>query len=254
MTMLERISTLVRANINDLLDRAEDPDKVIKQLLMDMQSQLLQAKTEVAVAIADEKRLFERYHDSQSNADEWQQKAELAVAKDEDDLARQALMRRAAYQQTADNLKAQHEAQAKQVEVLKEALGQLEAKIEEAEAKKDLLIARSRRAQAETQIRTSLSGTDASGALASFERMEQKVDQQEARAAALHGIQSDSLSGRFAELETAEQVERELAELKARKSAIAAQDTPPPCRLVEFVVAAVDPATDSGCRNRPPLH
>jgi phage shock protein A len=217
MTIVERISTLVRANINDLLDRAEDPEKVIKQLLMDMDSQLVQAKTQVAAAIADEKLLFERYQENQAQANEWQQKAELAVTKGDDDLARQALLRRAAFQQTADGFKAQHDAQSHQVEVLKEALGELEAKNEEAETKKDLLIARSRRAQAETQIRTTVTGLDASGALASFERMEHKVDEQEARAAALQELDSDSLESRFAELGTAEQVERELAALKAKQ-------------------------------------
>jgi phage shock protein A len=141
-------------------------------------------------------------------------------------LARQALMRRAAFQQTADGFKEQHDAQSQQVVVLKDALGQLEAKIEEAETKKDLLIARSRRAQAETQIRTTLTGLDTSGALASFEQMEHKVDQQEARAAALHELDSDSVEQRFAELGTADQVEQELAALKARH-ALPSPDTAP---------------------------
>jgi phage shock protein A len=217
MTIVDCISTLVRANINDLLDRAEDPEKVIKQLLLDMHSQLLQAKTQVAAAIADQKHLHEHYQESQTQADEWQHKAELAVEKDEDDLARQALMRRSAYQHTADGFKEQYEAQAKQVDVLKDALGQLEAKIEEAETKKDLLIARSRRAAAETEIRTTLSGLDDSGALANFERMKDRVEEQEARAAALGELESTPVDQRFAELETGEQVERELAALKARR-------------------------------------
>jgi phage shock protein A len=226
MTIVERISTLVRANINDLLDRAEDPEKVIKQLLMDMHSQLLQAETQVVAAIADEKLLFERYQENQTEANEWQRKAELAVSKGDDELARQALLRRAAFQQTADGFKEQHQAQSNQVDVLKEALAQLEAKIEEAETKKDLLIARGRRAHAETQIRTTLTGMDASGALASFERMEHKVHEQEARAAALKEMASDSVETRFAELGMPERVERELAELKG-KQPISSPDTAP---------------------------
>jgi phage shock protein A len=218
MSIVERISTLVRANINDLIDRAEDPEKVIKQLLMDMHSQLVQAKTQVAAAIADEKLLYERFEDNQAQAADWQNKAELAVDKGQDDLAREALTRRTGFQQTADGFKAQYDAQAQQVAVLKEALAQLEAKIEEAEAKKDLLIARSRRAQAETEIRTTLSGLDESGALANFERMEQKVDEQEARAAALGEVESVSVDQRFKALETGEQVERELAALKTKRA------------------------------------
>ena len=158
MTIVERISTLVRANINDLLDRAEDPEMVIKQLLMDMRTQLLQAKTQVAAAIADEKRLYARFQEHQTLATEWQHKAELAVEKGEDDLAREALTRRNRYQQTADGFNQQYQEQATQVAELKEALGQLEAKISEAEAKKDLLLARSRRASAETEIRATLIG------------------------------------------------------------------------------------------------
>jgi phage shock protein A len=217
MTIVERISTLVRANINDLIDRAEDPEKVIKQLLMDMHSQLLQAKTQVAAAIADEKQLYERYQQNQTQADDYQRKAELAVEKGEDDLAREALTRRTECQETADGFKSQYAAQAKQVEVLKEALGQLEAKIQEAETKKDLLIARSRRAKAETEIRTTLSGLDEGSALSGFERMEEKVNEQEARAAALGEVESDTVDQRFAALETAQQVERELAALKTQK-------------------------------------
>jgi phage shock protein A len=228
MTMMERISTLVRANINDLIDQAEDPEKVVKQLLLDMHSQLLQAKTQVAAAIADEKLLHERYEENQARATDWGQKAELAVEKDEDDLARQALMRRSAFQQTADGFKQQYAAQASHVAALKESLGQLQTKIEEAEAKKDLLIARSRRATAESEIRTTLAGLDEGGALASFERLEDKVDEQEARAAALGELGSDAVDQRFAELATGEQVERELAALKASKAtrALAAPGEP----------------------------
>jgi phage shock protein A len=225
MTIVERMSTLVRANINDLLDRAEDPEKVIKQLLMDMHAQLLEAKTQVAAAIADEKQLYSRYEENQAHATEWQQKAELAVEKGEDDLAREALTRRNSYQQTADGFKQQYDEQAKQVAELKEVLGQLETKISEAEAKKDLLLARSRRASAETEIRTTLSGLDQNGALAGFERMEEKVGQQEARAAALADVETDSVESRFAALETADDVERQLAELKT-KNAIASPAEP----------------------------
>src|SRR5215468_2990770 len=98
MGILDRVSTLIRANINDLIDRAEDPEKVVKQLIADMNSQLVQVKTQVAAAIADEKQLYQRYQDNQEKATDWQQRAELAVEKGQDDLAREALMRRNAFQ------------------------------------------------------------------------------------------------------------------------------------------------------------
>src|ERR671934_910062 len=197
MGILDRVSTLMRANINDLIDRAEDPEKVVKQLIADMNNQLLQVKTQVAASIADEKQLYQRYQDNQEKAIEWQQRAELAVEKGQDDLAREALMRRNAFQQTASGFKEQYDQQSKQVESLKDALHQLESKIQEAQTKEELLIARSRRAKAETQIRTTLSGLDTGGALASFERMEDKVAQQEARASALGELDQDSTDQRF---------------------------------------------------------
>lgn len=218
MGILDRVSTLVRANVNDMIDRAEDPEKVIKQLLADMNNQLLQVKTQVAAAIADEKSLYKRYEENQQKANEWQRKAELAVERGQDDLAKEALSRRNAFASTATGFKEQYQEQSRQVAVLKDALRQLEAKITEADTKKDLLIARSRRAKAETQIRTTLSGLDNSGSLASFERMEQKVNQQEARASALAELDTDSLDERFALLETETEVDRQLAEMKAKKS------------------------------------
>jgi phage shock protein A len=223
MGILDRISTLVRANISDLIERAEDPEKVVKQLIIDMKNQLLQVKTQVAAAIADEKQLYQRYQENQDKANQWQRKAELAVERGQDDLAREALQRRNAFQQTADGFKEQYEGQSRQVAVLKDALRALEGKINEAESKKDLLIARSRRAKAESQIRTTLSGLDTSGALAGFERMEEKVNREEARASALAELDADTVEERFALMETENEVERQLAELKARKSLGGAQ-------------------------------
>ena len=217
MGLLDRVSTLIRANLNDLLDRAEDPEKTIKQVLIDMNSQLMQVKTQVAASIADEMKLQQRYQENQQKANDWQQKAELAVEKGQDDLAREALSRRNAFQQTADGFRAQYEEQARQVETLKDALHQLESKIQEAQTKEQLLIARSRRAKAETRIRTTLSGLDASGALASFERMEEKVNQQEARASALADLDHDSTEQRFALLEQESQIDKQLQDLKAKK-------------------------------------
>jgi phage shock protein A len=217
MGILDRVSTLLRANINDLIDRAEDPEKVVKQLIVDMNNQLLQVKTQVAAAIADEKQLYQRYQDNQAKASDWQQRAELAVERGQDDLAREALSRRNAFQQTADGFKAQYEQQASQVEQLKNALHQLESKVQEAQTKQELLVARSRRAKAETQIRTTLSGLDQSSALSSFQRIEEKVSQQEARAAALGELDTDTMDRRFELLEQETEVDRQLAALKEKK-------------------------------------
>jgi phage shock protein A len=218
MGILDRVSTLLRANVNDLIDRAEDPEKVVRQLIIDMNNQLMQVKTQVAASIADEKMLYTRYQDNQAKAVDWQQRAELAVERGQDDLAREALSRRNAFAQTADGFKTQYDQQATQVEQLKEALHQLEAKIQDASTKQDLLIARARRAKAETKIRTTLSGLDQSSALTSFARIEEKVAMQEARAAALGELDSDTTESRFLMMEQESDVDRQLAALKEKKS------------------------------------
>lgn len=217
MGMLDRVSTLIRANLNDLISRAEDPEKVIRQLLLDMNNQLIQVKTQVAASIADERRLQKRYEDNQKKADEWQRKAEVAVDSDKDDLAKEALARRRSFQEVADGFKQQWTEQAQQVEQLKVALSQLELKISEANTKKDLLIARSRRAKAETNIRKTLAGVDASGALSEFGRMEEKVEEEEARAKAYAELDQDTLDEQFRALEAHDALDKELAELKSRR-------------------------------------
>lgn len=226
MGILDRVSTLLRANINDMIDRAEDPEKVVKQLIADMNNQLIQVKTQVAASIADEKQLQQRYNDNLSKATDWQQRAEMAVEKGQDDMAREALQRRNAFQQTAEGFKEQYEHQSTQVESLKEALRELEAKIQDAQTKEELLIARSRRAKAETQIRSTLSGMDQSSALASFQRIEEKVNQQEARAAAMAELDTDTMEHRFQLMEQESEVDRQLADLKQKKGLGAPESAP----------------------------
>jgi phage shock protein A len=214
--LLDRVSTLVRANLNDLIDRAENPEKVIRQALIDMNNQLIQVKTQVAASIADEQKLYQRWQENQALATDSQRKAELAVSKGRDDLAREALQRQNSYQQISDGFQRQYTDQKGQVETLKAALNQLEAKIQEADRKKDLLIARSRSAQAQQRIHDTLSGINTTGAMASFSRMEEKVSDQEARAKASIEMDSDSFEDRFAALEQGDAVDQQLAALKAK--------------------------------------
>ena len=216
MGILDRVGTLVRANISDLLDRAEDPEKMIKQLLLDMENQLIQVKTQVAASIADEQRLKERWQQNEQQASEWQRKAELAVQKGQDDLAKEALGRRNTFTQTAAGFKEQYEDQARQVEQLKDALDKLESKLSEARTKKDLLIARSRRAAAEQQVYETMSRVDTSGVMGNFERMEEKVRTKEARAKALSSLDNDTMDERFKQLEEEDELDVQLREMKAK--------------------------------------
>jgi len=216
MSLLERVTTLVRANINDMLDRAEDPEKMIKQYLIDMQNQLIQVKTQVAAAMADEQKLYQRYLDAQNQASEWQHKAELAVQKGSDDLAKEALGRRNSFQETADGFKSQYDEQKKEVDLLKDSLGKLESKIQEAETKKDLLIARAHVADTQQLVSATQDRVNSTAPFDGFERMEDKVREKEAMAQASAELQRDPLEDKFAALEKDDNLDAQLADLKQK--------------------------------------
>ncbi|MFN0074309.1 MAG: PspA/IM30 family protein [Chloroflexota bacterium] len=216
MSILDRVGLLLRSNINDLLDRAEDPEKTINQLIIDMNNQLADVRKQVAGAIADENQLHDKFEDNQAKANDWEEKARLAVSKNEDELAKEALTRRNNFQQTADGFRAQWQEQSTQVAELKGALESLTAKVQEAETKRDLLIARSRRAKAESSIRETLQGIDKTSAVSDFERMDDRVSRQEAEAKALRQLETDDVEERFKKLESDSDVDAQLADLKSK--------------------------------------
>ena len=217
MALMERVSTLVRANLNDLIDKAEDPEKMIKQVILDMQNQLLQVKTQVAISIADQHLLEKKQKENQDRASEWMRKAELAVDKKQDDLARGALERSMSYKQMAESFEQQIADQKTQVENLKTALHKLEQKLAEAEAKSDVLVAQHRRSRALSKASDArLSMGDGSKA-AAFDRMKHKVMHAEAVSQAKSEIAGDNLEDRLAALEKEEHIDKLLAELKTRR-------------------------------------
>jgi len=216
MALLERVSTLVRANINDMIDKAEDPEKMIKQVILDMQNQLLQVKTQVAIAIADQHLLEKKQKENEEKTSEWMRKAELAVTKKDDDLARAALHRVESYREMAGGFTQQVADQKAQVENLKTALRKLEQKLEEARAKADVLIAQHRRARAvgkAQDARTAIGGNSKSAA---FDRMKRKVEQSEAVGQAKSEMDTDDVEDRFMAIEKSDRIEQLLAEMKAR--------------------------------------
>jgi phage shock protein A len=219
MALLERVSTLVRANLNDLIDKAEHPEKMIKQVILDMQNQLLQVKTQVAIAIADEHLLEKKQKEYEEKVAEWTRKAELAVDKKEDDLARAALQRAESYRELTAGFAQQVIDQKAQVENLKTALRQLEQKLAEAQAKADLLIAQHRRARAVGKASDAkMAGGNGSSANA-FDRMKRKVASESALSQAKSELAADDLEGRLSALEKEDRVEQLLADLKAKRGA-----------------------------------
>ena len=219
MALLERVSTLVRANLNDLIDKAEDPEKMIKQVILDMQNQLLQVKTQVAIAIADQHLLEKKQKENEDKVAEWMRKAELAVDKKQDDLARASLQRVESYRDMSESFAQQVSDQKAQVENLKTALRQLDQKLAEAQAKADLLIAQHRRARAVGKASDAKLNIGGSSKAAAFDRMRHKVIREEAVSQAKSEIAVDDVEGRLAALEKEDRIEQLLSELKTKRGA-----------------------------------
>ncbi len=218
MALLERVAALIRANLNDLIDKAEEPEKMIKQVILDMQNQLLQVKTQVAIAIADQHLLGKKAKENEEKQAEWMRKAELAVEKKDDDLARAALERAMGYRELAENFQQQVVDQKTEVENLKNALTKLEGKLAEAQSKSDLLIARHRRARAVKKASEAKMGIQAGADSNAYDRMKNKVAHEEAVSQAYAEMSSDNLEDRFAALEKEDRIEQLLSELKSRKA------------------------------------
>jgi len=218
MGIFSRVSRVFKANVNAALDSAEDPEKMLNQITTEMQEQLVTIRQQVATSIALEKRLQKDCANEQEQADTWEEKATLALQKGKEDLAKEALVRRNEHGGVAEDYKAQWEKQKASVEGLKENLRGLERKIEEARRKKDLLIARQKRAKAQKLIHETMAGMKENSAFESFERMEQKVADSEARAdatAEMADMNQDPLEKEFADLGKGN-VDDDLAALKAK--------------------------------------
>ncbi len=182
MGILDRIRTVIASNINALISKAEDPEKMLEQLVLDMQQQFTEARMQVARAMADGKRLEKQYENEVRISTEWETRARKALMAGDENLAREALARKADHDKMGAEYKVQVDAQNQSVESLRGALQQLNGKIEEAKRKKNLLIARAKRAEAQKTIHETMSGLSDNSAFDAFTRLEGKVDQIEAEA------------------------------------------------------------------------
>jgi phage shock protein A len=221
MGIFSRLGTLIKSNLNDLISRAEDPQKMLNQIVLEMQNQLVEAKKQVAVSIADEKRLKKQLDEQGELSKEWERKAMLAVRQGDDGLAKEALRRKGEHDAQVAEYAKQWEAQRQAVDKLKEQLRSLNDKIEEAKRKKNVLIARQKRAEAQRAIQDTMRGLSDTSAFDTFDRMAQRVDQIEAEAEAateLGGeLTGDTLDKKFKALESAGVGgDAALAELKAK--------------------------------------
>ena len=218
MALLDRVSTLLRANLNDLVEKAEDPERMLKQIVLDMENQLLQVKTQVAIAIADQHLLEKKRGEHTVQAADWKRKAELAVQKGQDDLARAALERALSQEQLSEGFTLQAEDQKHEADSLRQALHKLEQKLTETRAHCEMLVAEHRRARVvgrATKARQVV-GTDQEQAL---NRMKSKVRVQSAEnAAATEVLAPETLEDRFKALESEDKIELMLNEIKSRQA------------------------------------
>jgi phage shock protein A len=214
MGLFDRIGRVLRSNIGAAVNAAEDPEKMLEQTVTDMQEDLVKLRQAVAGAIASQKRLEQQYNQAQTQADEWYRRAQLALQKGDETLAKEALARKQTFTATATSLKQQLDQSSGQVETMRKGMMGLESKIAEAKTKKDMLKARARAAKATEQITQAMGQIDTASAMSTFDRMEEKVLEMEARSAAVSELAGDSLADKFAALEAGSDVDGELDALK----------------------------------------
>lgn len=229
MGVFDRLSTLIRSNINDLISRAENPEKMLTQLITDMRGSLAKAKQQVASAIADEKRLAAQADQEKKLAGEWEKRAELAVREGRDDLAKQALLRYNEHVQGAVQLHETWVKHREETEKLKLSLRQLNDKIEEAKRKKNILVARAKRAEAHKKIQETMSSISDKSAFETFERMAEQIEHEErkliAAAEVNEDLSGDSLMDQFKSLEKAD-ADQQLLALKQKMGMLGAGAAP----------------------------
>jgi len=235
MGIFDRLATMIRSNLNDLISRAENPEKMLNQLVLDMRSQLAKAKQQVATAIADEKKLQAQAEQEKKLGEDWEKRAMLAVQEGRDDLAKQALLRHAEHMQNAAQLDETWRKHAAETEQLKNSLRALNDKIEEAKRKKNILIARQRRAEAQRRIQETMSSMSDKSAFETFERMTERIEETERKALAAaelsEELEGDQLQRQFTQLEYKADADTQLLALKQRMGLLGAGKAEEPKQL-----------------------
>jgi phage shock protein A len=249
MGIFSRLAQLIKSNLNDLISKSEDPEKMLNQVVLDMSSQLTEAKKQVAQSIADEKRLAKQLEQEAANSAEWERRAMMALRAGNEELAKEALARKKEHDLLATTFKDQWAKQKAAVDSLKKALRLLNDKIEEAKRKKNVLIARKKRAEAQKAIQETMSGLRDQSAFETFDRMAGKIDQLEAEAEAAGEIQEeytgDALASQFTNLEKTAGADEDLLALKRKMGLAPAEPTPPPAEAVPTRVEAAPPSADA---------
>jgi phage shock protein A len=251
MGIFSRLAQLIKSNLNDLISRSEDPEKMLNQVVLDMSNQLTEAKKQVAASIADEKRLAKQFEQETANGAEWERRAMMALRAGNEELAKEALARKKEHDALATSFKDQWAKQKAAVDQLKRALRMLNDKIEEAKRKKNVLVARKKRAEAQKAIQETMSGLKDQSAFETFDRMANKIDQMEAEAEAGAELQEeytgDTLATQFANLEKSSGQDDDLLALKRKMGLAPAEPVAAPAAPVQARVEA--PAAPASAGN-----
>ncbi len=216
MGLFDRIGRVFRSNVNAAVSAAEDPEKILEQTVVDMQEDLVKLRQAVAGAIASQKRIEQQYNQAQVQSEEWYRRAQLALQKGDENLAREALTRKQTFSETATSLKQQLDQSSGQVSKMRQGMTDLESKIAKYKTEKDMLKARAKAAKATEQLTQAMGQIDTTSAVGAFDRMKEKVQEMEARSEAIAELAGDSLENQFAQLESGSDVTLELEAMKAQ--------------------------------------
>jgi len=249
MGIFSRLAKLIQSNLNDLISRSEDPEKMLNQVVLDMNNQLVEAKKQVAASIADEKRLAKQYEQEAANSQEWERRAMMALRAGNEPLAKEGLARKREHDELAATYRDQWTKQKAAVDQLKKALRLLSDKIEEAKRKRNVLVARKKRAEAQKAIQDTMSGLRDQSAFETFDRMAQKIDQLEAEAEAqgeiAEELTGDGLATQFQQLEHAHGADDDLVALKRKMGILPPEEAVASPQPVQARVAAPTPSAKS---------
>ena len=235
MGIFSRLAQLIQSNLNDLISRSEDPEKMLNQVVLDMNNQLVEAKKQVAASIADEKRLAKQYEQEAANSQEWERRAMMALRAGNEPLAKEGLARKREHDELAATYRDQWTKQKAAVDQLKKALRLLSDKIEEAKRKRNVLVARKKRAEAQRSIQETLGGLKSASAFEAFDEMSQRIERIEAEAEAGATIaeeySGDVLAHRFEKLEATAGADEDLLDLKRKMGLAPPAPAPQPMRV-----------------------
>ncbi|MGL4606799.1 MAG: PspA/IM30 family protein [Eubacteriaceae bacterium] len=217
MAIFGRLGDLLKANVNDLIDKAEDPEKMVKQIIIDMEAQVNQATQGLGAAMGSEKQAKKQLDDAKASSLDWENKAKLALQAGKEDLAKQALAQKNSVDQNIASFQSAYDSMSTQTAQLRDQITQLKSKLEEARMKQNMLIARSKMADAQKGVATSLSGTNSSSAFSKLDAMEAKIATKEAQAQAFSDMagENTALEDQFKDLAKDSAVDSDLEKLKA---------------------------------------